>query len=162
MKVSTAQFRVLKATRASNAENRPLVAPKGASGTPFKKLKEGGLLRADEFRGGFWLTPAGCDELARVEGSAPAAKSPAWPVVTSFRELRGAMQDGFDLVQQPQTFKFALKRAEQFSTSEKLCQIAEHASQSQWVMFMCPLPDGSRLYKLTTRAPDSAPATTND
>jgi hypothetical protein len=84
------------------------------------------------------------------QGEAPVL---AWPVVTSFRELRCAMRDGIELVQKPVTFAFALKRGDQFWSSEKLRQIAEHASQSEWVKFVAPLSDGSRLYKLTTRAP---------
>lgn len=72
MKITTAQFRVLKLARKTNAENRGLSPPKGSPVVAvFNRLKESGLLRTDEFRGGFWLTPAGCEELAGVEGSKP-------------------------------------------------------------------------------------------
>jgi hypothetical protein len=154
MNLTTPQYRILKSTRQSNAEGRGLIAPKGISSLTFKRLAEAGLLedRAAGMRV-YWITDAGRAVLASAEGSAPAAAVPAWPTIVTFADLKAAIRGGsFDLVQMPGTFKFALKRGTEFSTSEKLVQIAEHASQSQWVMFMAPLPDGSRLYKLTTRA----------
>jgi hypothetical protein len=154
--VSTAQLRALRAVRQANSEGRGLTPPSGPTSRPFTFLKNAELLEDRRLANApcYWLTEAGVAAIARVEGSVPPAPViVAYPVITTFVELRAAIRNGFELVQQPPTFKFALKRGDQFSTSEKLQQIAEDASRSEWVMFSCPLQDGSRLYKLTTRAP---------
>lgn len=76
-----------------------------------------------------------------------------WPVVTTFGELRLALRSGFDLVQKPETFVFALRRGGQYCAPDKLRQeVAQRAAQAGWIAFMCVLEDGARLYKITTRA----------
>ena len=154
--ISTSQLRALRAVRASNSEGRGFTPPKGSPCIPFKRLAADQLLedRGTPSTAIYWLTERGRGELARTEGTTPT--DPAvirWPIVTTFGELR------FDLVQKPETYVFALKRAGQYATPDKLRQeVAMRASQSGWVMFMCVLDDGARLYKLTTRAGDELPA----
>ncbi len=163
-KISTAQFRALRAVRLANDEDRGFMAPRGSAVMAFRRMKEGGLLEGGDAHAPlYWITPEGRTTLARVEGSAPAEapKGIAWPAVVTFADLKAALRRDFSLVQMPKTFKFALKHGAQFHTSQRLHEIAERANQSGWAMFMCPLDDGSRLYKLTTRAGDELPAHTN-
>lgn len=83
----------------------------------------------------------------------------AWPVVTNFSELKTAMRNGFDLVLKPDSILFALSRGAEYATPDKLHQhVAVKASQVGFVAFSAQLPDGGRLYKLTTRASDDKPA----
>lgn len=84
----------------------------------------------------------------------------SWPIVTTFSELKSAMRGGFELVQMPESIMFALSRGAQYATPDKLRQhVAVKATQVGFVAFSGQLPDGGRLYKLTTRAGDDQSAT---
>jgi len=75
------------------------------------------------------------------------------PAIGSLLDLRSAMRGGFELVQRRDSIQFSLKCGGEYAPAGVLRQdIAVKACQISWVKFCTKLPDGSFLYKLTTKA----------
>lgn len=76
-KLSTGQVRTLEMIGAATDRGSPFIAPKGPSGRPAKFLKNAELIEWREVagcppydNGGYWITPTGREELARMKSGA--------------------------------------------------------------------------------------------